>query len=137
MWLQLCVLQLFYNGFQHDSTNQIWSICCVLVISGPNYACIHSCGMLRGSLLTSYIVLVGVVDLFDAAVAEGEFPHPVDPAVNTWAQAERASTCWALEAIRAKVIRAASTDTHTHTHTRSASDPLHTSKQTPFLLSRS
>lgn len=82
--------------------------------------------MLRGSLLTSYIVLVGVVDLFDSAVAEGEFPHPVDPTMNTGGQAERASTCWALEAIRAKVIRATSTDTHTNT--RSASDPLHNSK---------
>lgn len=33
--------------------------------------------------LTSHIVLVGVVDLLDPAVAEGQLPHPVDSAVNT------------------------------------------------------
>lgn len=34
------------------------------------------------SLLTSHIVLVGVVDLLDATVAEGQLPHPVDPTVH-------------------------------------------------------
>lgn len=56
---------------------------------------------------TPDIVLVCVVDLLYSAVAEGQFPHPVHPSVDPWAQAQRARPRWALEPVRAEVIGAA------------------------------
>lgn len=67
-------------------------------------------GQMKGLLaawpraLTPHIVFVGVVHLLDAAVAEGQFPHPVDSPVHARAQAQVGTGSGTVEAIRREVI---------------------------------
>lgn len=56
--------------------------------------------------LTPHIVPVGVVHLFDPAVAERQFPHPVHAAVHARAQAQVCTGTGAVEAICWEVVRA-------------------------------
>lgn len=67
-------------------------------------------GMMKGLLvawplsLTPHVVFVGVVHLFDPAVAERQFPHPVNAAVHPRAQAQVGTGSGAVEAISREVV---------------------------------
>lgn len=59
-----------------------------------------------GGPLASDVVFVGVVDLLDAPVAEGQLPHPVHAAPHARRQAQVSAGRRGWEAICSKVIRA-------------------------------
>ena len=54
--------------------------------------------------LTPHIVFVRAIQLFDSSVAEGQFPHPVDPAADTRSQAQVGAGCSCMEAISCKTV---------------------------------
>lgn len=57
--------------------------------------------------LTSDIILVCVVDLFNSSISEGQFSHPVNPSVDPRAQAQGAGSCRTLKTIWPKIVSAA------------------------------
>ena len=61
-------------------------------------------------MLTSDIVAVAGVDLFDAPVPEGQLAHPVDAAPHSRGQAQVGVGRRRMEAVRRKVVI---TETHT------------------------
>lgn len=54
-------------------------------------------------LLTSCVAFVGVVDLLQAAVAEGQLAHPLHPSLDSGGGARPSSTR-AREAVRGEVV---------------------------------
>lgn len=54
--------------------------------------------------LTPHIVFVRAIQFFDSSVAEGQFPHPVDPAADTRGQAQVGASCSCMEAISCKTV---------------------------------
>lgn len=54
--------------------------------------------------LTPHIVFVRAIQLFDSSVAEGQFPHPVDPAADACSQAQVGAGCSCMEAISCKTV---------------------------------
>lgn len=54
--------------------------------------------------LTPHIVFVRAIQLFDSSVAEGQFPHPVDPAADPRSQAQVGAGCSCMEAISCKTV---------------------------------
>lgn len=59
---------------------------------------------LPSSWLTPHIVFVRAIQFFDTPVAEGQFPHPVDPAADTRGQAQVGAGCSCMEAISCKTV---------------------------------
>lgn len=56
--------------------------------------------------LTPHVVFVRAVQLFDASVAEGQLPHPVDAAADARSQAQVGAGGGCVEAIRCKTVSA-------------------------------
>ncbi len=54
--------------------------------------------------LTPHIVFVRAIQLFDSSVAEGQFPHPVDPTADARSQAQVGAGCSCMEAISCKTV---------------------------------
>ena len=54
--------------------------------------------------VTSDAVAVSVVDLFDGAVAEGQFAHPVDSAADAGGQAQTGVGGRCVEAVRPEIV---------------------------------
>lgn len=54
--------------------------------------------------LTPHIVFVRGIQFFDSSVAEGQFPHPVNPASDTRSQAQVGAGCSCMEAISCKTV---------------------------------
>lgn len=83
---------------------QTWKGARVWVCSqtGPSTRCMLSRSH-RGCL-TPHIVFVHAIQFFDSSVAEGQFPHPVDPAADTRSQAQVGAGCSCMEAISCKTV---------------------------------
>lgn len=69
----------------------------------PFQLCLVS-SKLPSDWLTPHIVFVCAIQLFDPSVAEGQFPHPVDPAADTSSQAQVGAGRSCMEAISCKTV---------------------------------
>lgn len=59
--------------------------------------------------LTSYVVLVSIIQLFYSSVTESQLPHPVNPSSYTCWQTKVCTTCSCMEAISCKTVGTANT----------------------------
>ena len=65
---------------------------------------------------TSNTVAVPIVDLFDGAVTEGQFAHPVDAAADAGSQAKAGVGGRCVESVRSEIIITALNEIHWSIH---------------------
>lgn len=79
---------------------------CVLISQSDAHKTVHSLHVFTclSGWLTPHIVFVRGIQFFDSSVAEGQFPHPVNPAADTRSQAQVGAGCSCMEAISCKTV---------------------------------